>query len=149
MVTLDGLSAGVLARFAVANPGAADFQTAVPGGAWFGRADEQATAPYLVFTLDEEGEPQRTTAGVMLQKWVLRTGVYTDQGRSGHDPAAVQPAVNKCLPVTGWDALASGRVIHCLPRAPKGTFSPKLRRGTDVFQSQGQWQLLVEGDSTP
>lgn len=149
MVTLDGLAAGVKARFATANPGSADFQTACPGGAWFARADEQAAAPYLVFTLDPDGDPQRQTDGSMLQKWTLQTGVYTDQGRSGHAPAAVQAAVNKCLPVTGWAALASGVVVHCLPRAPRGEFSPKARGGKDVFLSRGSWQLLVAGDSTP
>lgn len=146
MVTLDALAAAVLYRFGTSNAGSATFRSLAAGGAWYGRADEQAAALYAVFTLDPEGDPVRQTDGSFLQRWALKVGVYTDQGRSGHDPAPVQAAVAACLPQTGWQAVTGGKVVHCLPRSPAGQFAPRLRGGKDVFLWRGQWQLLVGND---
>lgn len=146
-LTLDDIAAAVLYRFGASNAGSADFRTLATGGAWFGRADEQAAAPYAVFTLDPEGDPKRLSDQSWWQAWALKVGVYTDQGRSGHEPKPLQAAVAACLPQTGWQAVAGGLVVHCLPRAPVGSFAPRLRAGKDVFLWRGQWQLLIGSEA--
>jgi hypothetical protein len=146
VVTLDAIAAAVLYRFGGSNAGSADFRSLAAGGCWYARADEQAASPYAVFTLDPEGDPKRLTDQGWWQAWALRVGVYTDQGRTGHDPGPLQAAVAACLPQTGWQAVTGGAVVHCLPRAPLGSFAPQLRAGRDVFLWRGQWQLLIGSD---
>lgn len=144
MITLDDIASAVKGR-CDAN---AAFIAAIPGKAWFGQADEQADAPYAVFTLDAEGQPIYQTDGTMGQKYALKMGVYADQGKSGHDPQAIQLAMAGALPVTGWADLRSGKVVHCLPRPFAGRFAPQLRGARDVFLSQGSWLLFVCGSTT-
>lgn len=141
MITIDDIAAAVKSR-CDAN---AAFIAAIPGLSWFARADEQATEPYAVFTIEPDGTPDYDTAGLMVAKYLLRMGVYSDQGKSGHDPQAIQLAMAGALPVTGWSALRDGKVMHCLPRPFGGRFSPVLRAARDVFLSQGQWLLMVSG----
>jgi len=143
VITVDDIAAAVLAKCG------ATFETAVPGGAWFLRADENAAEPYAVFAVERAGSPEWVSDGSYLQRFTLRLGVYTSQGVT--DPQAVQLASAAALnpTPTGWATLRDGKVIECLPDGFDGRFQPVLRRARDVFVSGGQWSLLVEGNRSP
>lgn len=140
MVTGDDLAVAILARCD------ATFQIAVPGKAWYLRADENAATPYSVFGIERAGEPEWQSDGSYLQEFAARMAAYSEQG-AGVDPNVIQLAMAVAMNTapTGWSALRAGRVLHCLPRGYDGRFAPQLRQSRDVFVSGAQWALLVEG----
>ncbi|HEY1191552.1 MAG TPA: hypothetical protein VGE74_28225 [Gemmata sp.] len=141
MVTFDDLAAAVVSRCS----GSSAFTTAIPGGAWLERADESATAPYAVFGIEREGQPEFQSDGTYIQGFTIRMAVYSG---SGTDPNAAQLGMAAALNTdpTDWDSLRDGRVMHCLPRGYDGRFDPRLRSAKDVFVSGAQWSLLVDGN---
>lgn len=146
MTTIDDIAAGVVGRL----ESSAAVLAALPGGCWFGRADEQGEpGAYAVFQLEISGDPEWYSDGTFTATYTLRVAAYSAQGTG--DASAVQRALAEALSteVTEWGDLEAGRVLHCLPRGYDGKFSPTLRSAADVFVSGAQWSLLIEGDTEP
>lgn len=146
MTTVDDIAAAVVSRL----EGNAEVAAALPGGCWYGRADEQAPAgAYAVFALETAGEAEWYSDGTFTCPYTLRVAAYSAQGTG--DATAIQRALAGALSVgpTGWGDLEQGRVLHCLARGYDGKFSPTLRSAADVFVSGAQWALLIEGDTEP
>ena len=146
MVTLDDLAEAVTARFAASG----DCAAALPGGIHLDRGPDPPAGDYAVFRLELDGEPEWFSDGGYLQGYTLRIAAYTVQGREGSNtPGGVQRALAACFNAnpTTWAALGdgAGSVNVCLPRGYDGKHDPELRAGKDVFQSAGQWHLLIEG----
>ena len=142
MVTLDDIAAAVRARC----DGSAPFTSAVPGKAWHERVEEGAAAPYALFNIERDGQPEFQSDGSFVQAYTVRMAVYSDADAG---PQAAQLAMAAALNAdpTGWAPLRAGSVMHCLPRGYDGKFDPKLRAAQDVFVSGGQWALLIEGNA--
>lgn len=146
MTTADDIAAAIVNRL----EGSAAVLTALPGGCWYGRADEQAPAgAYAVFALEIAGDAEWYSDGTFTCPYTLRVAAYSAQG-SG-DATAIQRALAEALSTspTDWGDLEQGRVLHCLPRGYDGKFSPTPRSAADVFVSGAQWSLLIEGDTEP
>lgn len=144
MTTVDDIAAAVISRL----EGSAAVLTALPGGCWNGRADEEAPAgAYAVFALEREGEPEWYSDSTFTAQYTLRIAAYSAQG-SG-DATAIQRALAEALSANpnDWGDLEQGRVLHCLARGYDGKFSPTLRSAADVFVSGAQWALMIEGDT--
>lgn len=142
MVTLDDIAAAIVARCGASSA----FTTAVPGKAWLERVDETAEAPYALFSIERDGQPEFQSDGSYMQAFTIRMAVYSDAGAG---PQAVQLAMASALNAdpTGWAPLRDGNVMHCLPRGYDGKFDPKLRAAKDVFVSGGQWSMLIDGNA--
>lgn len=152
MVTADDVAGlVVLARLAAVT----DYETILPGAAWFGRApDGPAGYPYSVFQL-EAGEAKLSSGGLYVQAWNVRLGAYAPVGATGVSPLNVQKLFHDALVTeaanTALRAIAmrngTEKVLHGRPLAARGgEFARELREGRDVFVVGFAAEILVQGN---
>ena len=141
MVTPDAVEKCVRARWGAV----ASAASAVPGGLWFGRRPADTGSPYATFALTF-GDFRFHGTAKYIQPVTLGVAVWVDVGKTGHDVAAVQAALDEAFTSKHRSmSVTGGTVLVCKPAPWSEALEDRLRSGLDVSVTRAAWRLVLEG----
>lgn len=117
-------------------------RSALPGGLWYGRVEEQALAPYGRLGV-KATDLERLSDGRRLRTFEVQIEVWGDTGPAGQlsqARKAVEAAVEAGLTVPG-----AIKVVDVRPASTDLALDDGFRNANDVCLLTLGWRVLVEG----
>lgn len=137
IVECEHVAAAIMSRW-----NASALRVLVPGGLWYGRVGENATAPYVRLRVAMAKHTRFSTS--YLREFTVNLSVWSDGGPMG-DGARVNELLQQLMRANQLTIPEATKVVDVRPQSATLDVEPSTRNANDVMLSALEWAVKVQG----